>query len=93
LTKEFANCLQSNMQAAGTASAAAASAAAAGSGAPAPAATAGGEEASVPPSAPRPAQAAKPVGGVRLALWAFWRSVVRFIKKIFGSSGGSQGGT
>ena len=93
LTKEFANCLQSNMQAAGAASAAAASAPAAGSGAPAPAATAGGEEASVPPAAPRPAQAAKPVGGVRLALWAFWRSVVRFIKKIFGSSGGSQGGT
>jgi carbon monoxide dehydrogenase subunit G len=87
LTKEFANCLQTNMQAAGAAAAASAPAAGAGSGAPA------GAGAPAPPATPKPAQAARPVGGVRLAVWAFWRSVVRFFTKIFGSSKGSQGGT
>jgi uncharacterized protein len=93
LTKEFANCLQSNMQAAGAA--ASASAAGGGTGTQAVAATPGGSAASPPPAAPRPAQAARPVGGVRLALWAFLRSVVRFFKKVVGSSDsqGSQGGT
>jgi hypothetical protein len=33
-------------------------------------------------------QAAKPVGGVRLAIWAMWRSIVRFFSRIFG--GGSD---
>jgi carbon monoxide dehydrogenase subunit G len=36
---------------------------------------------------------AKPVGGVRIAVWAFWRSVVRFFKKLFGFPKGTQGGT
>jgi hypothetical protein len=76
LTKEFATCLQANIQdpapsSAGTEGAAATSEATAGA---APAA--------------RPVQAAKPVGGVRLAIWAMWRSIVRFFSRIFG--GGSD---
>jgi uncharacterized protein len=87
LTKEFATCLQANLQTAGAAS----------SGAAAPAATqaAGGTQGAAPAPAaapPQPVQAAKPVGGVRLALWAAWRSVVRFFKKLFGSSSKQDGG-
>jgi hypothetical protein len=81
LTKEFANCLQANMQAAGAPAAAPAadvSAAPAGTADKAP---------------PVTVVTAKPVGGVRIALWAFWRSVVRFFKKLFGSSSGRRGGT
>src|SRR2546423_5433553 len=67
LTKEFANCLQANMQVAG-----AMAAAPVADGSPAPA----GKAAETPP-----VTAAKPVGGVRIALWAFWRTAVRFFKK------------
>ena len=81
LTKEFANCLQANMQATGVA--------ADGEGGDgAPAAAAKRDDA---PSVT--VVTARPVGGVRIALWAFWRSVVRFFKKLFGSDRGSQGGT
>jgi carbon monoxide dehydrogenase subunit G len=49
-----------------------------------------------PPSTPGPQQAtatrpptqARPVGGIRLGLWAFWRAVVRFFRKLFGRSAG-----
>jgi hypothetical protein len=88
LTKEFATCLQANLQTAGAAS----------SGAAAPAATqgAGGTQEAAPAQAaappPQPVRAAKPVGGLRLALWAAWRSVVRFFKKLFGSSSKQDGG-
>jgi hypothetical protein len=90
LTKEFATCLQANMEASAPATSAAAAAPAAEGGA------GGGREGAQPQPAaaapPRPAQAAKPVGGVRLALWAFWRSVVRFFSKLFGSSPKDGGG-
>jgi uncharacterized protein len=58
-----------------------------------PAPGSGMPSASPPPPSPappspapaRPApQAAKPVGGGRLALWALWRAVVRFFKGLFG---------
>jgi len=42
-------------------------------------ATAGGE-----PAAAAPTQAAAPVKGFRLGLWAFWRATVRFFKGLFG---------
>jgi carbon monoxide dehydrogenase subunit G len=82
LTKEFATCLQSNILAAGAAAPPAEKAAAAPSGAAAAA-----------PAAPQPVtHAAKPVGGVRLALWAMWRSIVRFFSRIFGGKEGSADG-
>ena len=69
LTKEFATCLQANMAASAGAAPPEAGAAVAGAAA-----------------APRPgAQAARPVGGIRLGLWAAWRAVVRFFKGLFGS--------
>jgi len=78
LTKEFASCLQTNMEAA-TATSAEAAPTEAG---PASTGAAGGG-AAVP--APRQAaQAARPVGGIRLGLWAAWRAVVRFFKGLFG---------
>jgi uncharacterized protein len=86
LTKEFADCLQANMQTAPASTEAAAPAAASSSD--------GGTGAAPTTQAQaQPVHAAKPVGGVRLALWAFWRSVVRFFKRLFGSSSGSEGGT
>jgi uncharacterized protein len=36
----------------------------------------------------RPAQAAAPVKGFRLGLWAAWRAVVRFFKGLFGARDG-----
>jgi uncharacterized protein len=82
LTKEFATCLQSNILAAGAAAAPAEKAAAVPSGA-----------AEAAPAAPQPVtHAAKPVGGVRLALWAMWRSIVRFFSRIFGGKEGSADG-
>jgi len=75
LTKEFATCLQANMRAA--------SAGPAPSGAGA--ATTGEAAASGPPAT---VQAARPVGGIRLGLWAAWRAVVRFFKGLFGSRTG-----
>ena len=45
------------------------------------------------PAAPQPVtHAARPVGGVRLALWAMWRSIVRFFSRIFGGKEGSADG-
>ena len=37
-----------------------------------------------------PAVTAKPPGGIRLGLWALWRAVVRFFKRLFG---GGRAGT
>ncbi len=39
------------------------------------------------PSRPAPApgaRTAKPVGGIRLGLWALWKAVVRFFRRLFG---------
>lgn len=32
----------------------------------------------------KPAAVAKPVGGIRLGLWAMWRAIVRFFRRLFG---------
>ena len=40
------------------------------------------------PTATRSPMQARPVGGIRLGVWAFWRAVVRFLRKLFGRSGG-----
>jgi carbon monoxide dehydrogenase subunit G len=31
-----------------------------------------------------PVASAKPIGGIRLGLWAFWRAIVRFFQRLFG---------
>ena len=80
LTDEFANCLQAQV---------AAQPADAAPG-PEPAAEAG---AGGPPRAPAPAPApvpppqAKPIGGIRLALWALVRAIGRLFKRLFGRRG------
>src|ERR1051325_1573968 len=38
-------------------------------------------------TATRPPVQARPVGGIRLGLWAFWRAVVRFFRRLFGGGG------
>lgn len=68
MTNEFAECLKASMAAAVPA------AAAPGEAAPEAAATA----------APRAPAAAKPVGGIRLGLWALVRAIVRFFSRLFG---------
>jgi carbon monoxide dehydrogenase subunit G len=92
LTGQFADCLASNLTAPDAPPpVAGASAPPAGTGGtPAPSAgtdsgtpSPPGARSSPAPARP-PAQAAKPVGGGRLALWALWRAVVRFFKGIFG---------
>jgi hypothetical protein len=80
LTKEFAQCLQANItaeepvtQPPPETSVVSTDASPAASPAPAPAS---------PPSVARPVQ------GLRLGLWAVWRVVVRFLKRLFGRRGG-----
>jgi uncharacterized protein len=82
LTREFAQCLETNILA-GEASAAT-EAADPGSGA---------DErdrpdisgASTAPASPAPQVTARPVKGFRLGVWAFWRAIVRFFKQLFGA--------
>lgn len=53
----------------------------------------GGNDASASPVAaaatardrPKPAMGAKPVKGLRLGLWALWRAVLRFFRRLFGA--------
>jgi uncharacterized protein len=81
LTREFASCLQANMQTSGGASSAAAAPDHAAEATPSPGTPDG-------TAAQRPVvQAARPVGGIRLALWATWRAIARFFQRLFG--GGS----
>ncbi|TMK86132.1 MAG: carbon monoxide dehydrogenase [Actinobacteria bacterium] len=50
---------------------------------------AGSDPAAVASSGPvgsAPAAAAQPVKGIRLAVWALWRAVVRFFRRLFGRS-------
>jgi uncharacterized protein len=42
------------------------------------------------PAPAPPARTAKPVGGIRLGLWALWQAVVRFFKRLFGKGNGRQ---
>ena len=82
LTGEFASCLEANILAEGEAEPA--TEAAPGevpAEAPAPSAT------PVKPSAP--VRSAAPVKGIRLGLWAFWRAVVRFFRRLLGGGGRS----
>ncbi len=81
LTNEFATCLQANITASAAASASSASDAASSPE------VAGADDGGGPAAAPAPAPqlvTAKPVKGIRLGLWAFWRVVVRFFKRLFG---------
>ncbi len=89
LTKQFAECLKTNITSEEedrTAQAAAGAEASAGTAAE-PGGAAEGSGAA-PTAAPRPAPApratAGPVKGIRLGLWAFWRAIVRFFKRLFG---------
>jgi carbon monoxide dehydrogenase subunit G len=97
LTGEFAKCLETNILAEanaapsepapsepatsgqGTDPGGEASSSSAGSS-PAPASTSN----PTPSPTVRPAATAKPVKGFRLGLWAFWRAVVRFFRRLFG---------
>ncbi len=88
LTGEFAKCLEANIMAEGG-SDRAGQAAAEPSASAAGAATAVAEPRESPAPAPprpkpQPVATAKPVKGFRLGLWAFWRTVVRFFKRLFG---------
>ena len=74
LTDEFASCLQSQV--------AAQPAEAAQGAAPAGGASTGPPGAA--PAAPPPPPKAKPIGGIRLALWALVRAIGRFFRRLFG---------
>jgi carbon monoxide dehydrogenase subunit G len=89
LTREFAQCLETNILA-GEASAATGAAAAtappddeprSGASAIDPPVAGGASAAS---AIPAPQVTARPVKGLRLGLWAFWRAIVRFFKRLFG---------
>jgi carbon monoxide dehydrogenase subunit G len=84
MTTEFARCLEANM-------AAPQASPEASPGQALPEASPGKAlpEASPGKAAPDPARppaTAKPVKGLRLGLWAFWRAVVRFFKRLFGGT-------
>jgi carbon monoxide dehydrogenase subunit G len=85
LTKQFAECLQANMEAEEQVAAPVGpteSQPAPTSGAPQPS-----DVATPPPRAmerPAPRVAAKPIGGVGLALSALWSAIVRFVKRLLG---------
>ncbi len=91
LTKQFADCLKTNItaeQEARDATAAEASTTgtsdAASEGATAEGASAGEQTAPSPAPKPAPVATAKKIGGIRLGLWAFWRAIVRFFQRLFG---------
>jgi uncharacterized protein len=77
LTKQFAECLKTNMAAERQPAAASGAAEQTSGGG-----TASAEAAPVP--APAPQMVAKPVGGIRLGLSALASAIVRFFKKLFG---------
>jgi carbon monoxide dehydrogenase subunit G len=89
LTQQFADCLKQSMTSQGrepaAAEAPAMEPAAAGAAdvaplaAPSPAASRDAPKVSGPPAA------AKPVAGIRLGLWAIWRAIARFFRRILGS--------
>jgi carbon monoxide dehydrogenase subunit G len=84
MTNEFAQCLERNILAEAASSAEPTAA---------PAKEEPGPEGADPSENPGPrpaprvqAATARPVKGFRLGLWAFWRAVVRFFKRLFGAS-------
>jgi len=90
LTKQFAECLKTNITAEQEARDAAGAQTSTGGSVDAapdgPTAEASAGEQTAPNPAPRPAPVAtaKKIGGIRLGLWAFWRAVVRFFQRLFG---------
>jgi carbon monoxide dehydrogenase subunit G len=84
MTRQFADCVQANLSREEAVPASDAPAPSDGSGTGAsPAAT----PAASPPPRPAPVTA-KPPGGIRLGLWALWRAVVRFFRRLFGGGAG-----
>jgi len=85
LTGEFAKCLEANMSVApGVGSEPEVQQAE-----PQPAAQAPTGEMPTPPAqSAAPAATARPVKGFRLGLWAFWRAVIRFFRRLFRSGSG-----
>jgi hypothetical protein len=87
LTREFAQCLEANISAANQPAGAGAA-----EGEPTTGTSNGEEGAShgdgnlgpVASVRPAPTAVAKPVHGLRLGVWAFWRAIVRFFKRLFG---------
>jgi carbon monoxide dehydrogenase subunit G len=98
LTGEFAKCLETNILAEANAAPSEPSSPepataqadvhdeVAGSGEADSPSTAGSSPAPTPTVSP--AATAKPVHGFRLGLWAFWRAVIRFLKRLFGRGKG-----
>ncbi|MFL5799410.1 MAG: SRPBCC family protein [Actinomycetota bacterium] len=94
LTKQFADCLKTNITAeeehrAAEASAAETAAPQSESGSPGSPSGGGTESgasgaAAAPPASRPPVATAKSIGGIRLGLWAFWRAIVRFFQRLFG---------
>jgi carbon monoxide dehydrogenase subunit G len=82
LTKEFAGCLESNILA--TLGTERAAAEAIGGPTPGGEVAAGGAGLPAEAGGPGPTAVARPVRGFRLGLWAFWRAIVRFFKRLFG---------
>jgi carbon monoxide dehydrogenase subunit G len=72
MTRQFADCVQANLSQEMEAS-------------EAPPEEAGAAEAPTPAPAP---VTAKPPAGIRLGLWALWRAVVRFFRRLFGGGAG-----
>jgi hypothetical protein len=100
LTNQFAECLKANI-AAEQAAAVQVAATEARSPDPTPDTDASGANGAVaapppaaaPPSAPVPYVTAKPVKGIRLGLWAIWRSIVRFFRRLFGGERAAGSGS
>ncbi|MGQ0669042.1 MAG: SRPBCC family protein [Actinomycetota bacterium] len=85
LTQEFADCLKESMstQEAETATPVVGAGAVAPRASPSPTPRRNAAGPSRPPPPP-PKPVAKPVGGIRLGLWALWRAIVRFFGRLFG---------
>jgi uncharacterized protein len=83
LTKQFAECLQANMEAEEQTAAPVGQTETQPAAASAPAPPSGVE---TPPARaterPAPQVVAKPIGGLRLALSALWAAIVRFVKRV-----------
>jgi carbon monoxide dehydrogenase subunit G len=88
MTGEFAQCLEANINASGGPDVAVPEAGSAETSSTGEATPSSGGEAGARSNAPQ--ITAKPVKGVRLGLWAFWRAVVRFFRRLFGRGGDGQ---
>jgi carbon monoxide dehydrogenase subunit G len=87
LTREFAQCLEVNITAANEPAEAGAAEGEPATGTPSTeegASHGGGNPGPAAPARPAPTAVAKPVQGFRLGVWAFWRAIVRFFKRLFG---------